>query len=167
RSKSNSSSNSSLPVSRRKAISSTFMSKWFSIDVLPGPVTKSTRFTPDWTSSSTTYCTTTLRPTGSISFGWLLVNGRSRVPSPAKGTMAKSLCMVLHHQFRWGTQGGIELSLLPSRGIMQCCYLIYVGEARDARAIVRTTSGAEGRVGAPGDRRGVVNERVTPEGPSH
>src|SRR5512138_1603697 len=39
--------------------------------------------------SSTTYCTTGLRPTGSISLGCDLVAGRSRVPSPATGTTAR------------------------------------------------------------------------------
>ncbi len=37
---------------------------------------------PVGVSSSTTYCTIGLRPTGSISFGWDLVAGSSRVPSP-------------------------------------------------------------------------------------
>ena len=49
---------------------------------------------PDWRSSSTTYCTTGLRPTGSISFGWVLVAGSSRVPNPATGTTARSISMV-------------------------------------------------------------------------
>src|SRR2546425_2721762 len=46
---------------------------------------------PTRVSSSTTYCTTGLRPTGSISFGCDLVAGRSRVPRPATGTMAISM----------------------------------------------------------------------------
>src|SRR5436305_7572498 len=63
------------------------------MEVLPGPVTNSSRRTPERASSSTTYCTTGLRPTGSISLGWLLVEGRSRVPCPATGTMARSIDM--------------------------------------------------------------------------
>src|SRR5438445_7570582 len=63
------------------------------MEVLPGPVTNSTRRMPDSVSSSITYCTTGLRPTGSISLGWLLVDGSSRVPCPATGTMARSMLM--------------------------------------------------------------------------
>ena len=69
------------------------MSKWFSIEVLPGPVTKRIRRRPAAVSSSKTYCTTGLRPTGSISFGCDLVAGSSRVPSPATGTTAMSTLM--------------------------------------------------------------------------
>ena len=47
RSNASSSSSSSLPVSRSVCISSAFRSKWFSIDALPGPVTKSTPSMPD------------------------------------------------------------------------------------------------------------------------
>src|SRR5438876_10625326 len=71
------------------------MSKWFSIEVLPGPVTKSKRRIPERASSSTMYCTTGLRPTGNISFGWLLVEGKSRVPCPATGTTARSIGMAI------------------------------------------------------------------------
>src|SRR5436309_10243932 len=71
-------------------MSSAFRSKWFSIDAFPGPVMKSTRVIPTRVSSSTTYCTTGLRPTGSISFGCDFVAGSSRVPSPATGTTAIS-----------------------------------------------------------------------------
>jgi hypothetical protein len=68
--------------------SSAFRSKWFSIDALPGPVTNSSRSMPTRVSSSTTYCTTGLRPTGSISLGWDFVAGSRRVPRPATGTTA-------------------------------------------------------------------------------
>ena len=61
---------------------------------LPGPVTNSSRPMPQRASSSTTYCTTGLRPTGSISLGWLLVIGSSRVPRPATGTTARSIAMM-------------------------------------------------------------------------
>src|SRR5262249_44800290 len=119
------------------------MSKWFSIDVLAGPVTKSTRLTPDWTSSSTTYCTTTLRPTGSISFGWLLVNGRSRVPCPATGAVADlgSQAEVrvagLLHPCR-GLQRTGQLSLVDLVGPRHAL-LAMVGTVADARS---TQSGA-------------------------
>src|SRR5437870_364036 len=53
----------------------------------------STRFIPTRVSSSTTYCTTGLRPTGSISFGCDLVAGSRRVPRPATGTTAMSMSM--------------------------------------------------------------------------
>src|SRR5207247_8348940 len=61
------------------------------MDALPGPVTNRTRFMPTRVSSSTTYCTTGLRPTGSISLGCDLVAGSSRVPRPATGTTAISM----------------------------------------------------------------------------
>jgi hypothetical protein len=54
---------------------------------------KSTRSIPTRVSSSTTYCTTGLRPTGSISFGWDFVAGSRRVPSPATGTTAMVMDM--------------------------------------------------------------------------
>ena len=60
---------------------------------LPGPVTNSRRLIPTRVSSSTTYCTTGLRPTGSISLGWDFVAGSSRVPRPATGTTAMSMSM--------------------------------------------------------------------------
>ena len=69
-------------------MSSKSVSKWFSMEVLPRPVTKRTRSMPASVSSSTTYWTTGRRPTGSISLGWDLVAGRRRVPSPATGTTA-------------------------------------------------------------------------------
>src|ERR1051325_11230277 len=59
------------------------------MDALPGPVTKSTRLMPTRVNSSTTYCTTGLRPTGSISLGCDLVAGSRRVPRPATGTTAR------------------------------------------------------------------------------
>ncbi len=74
-------------------MSSALRSKWFSMDALPGPVTKSTRVIPTRVSSSTTYWTTGLRPTGSISFGCDLVAGRSRVPRPATGITAMSMAV--------------------------------------------------------------------------
>src|SRR3954452_20522150 len=74
-------------------MSSSFRSKWFSMDALPGPVTNSRRCSPTRVSSSTTYCTTGLRPTGSISFGCDLVAGSRRVPRPATGTTAMSMSM--------------------------------------------------------------------------
>ena len=43
---------------------------------------------PAATASSTTYWIDGLSTTGSISFGWLLVAGRNRVPSPAAGITA-------------------------------------------------------------------------------
>ena len=49
---------------------------------------------PDSASSSTTYCTTGLRPTDNISFGWLLVAGSNRVPWPATGTIAISILIL-------------------------------------------------------------------------
>src|SRR5437867_8336316 len=52
---------------------------------------KRMRFIPTRASSSTTYCTTGLRPTGSISFGCDLVAGSRRVPRPATGTTAMSM----------------------------------------------------------------------------
>src|SRR5436190_8411243 len=50
---------------------------------------------PTRVSSSTTYCTTGLRPTGSISFGCDLVAGSRRVPSPATGTTAISMSILV------------------------------------------------------------------------
>src|SRR6266545_687106 len=70
------------------------------MEVLPGPVTNSRRRTPERASSSTTYCTTGLRPTGSISLGWLLVEGSRRVPWPATGTMARSIGIKQAYQVR-------------------------------------------------------------------
>ena len=64
------------------------MSKWFSMEVFPRPVTKRNRSMPASVSSSTTYCTTGRRPTGSISLGCDLVAGSRRVPRPATGTTA-------------------------------------------------------------------------------
>src|SRR5881397_235045 len=58
------------------------------MEVLFRPVTNRIRSMPFWTSSSTTYCTTGFRATGSISFGCDLVAGSSRVPAPATGTIA-------------------------------------------------------------------------------
>ena len=69
----------------------------FSIEDFPGPVTNNMRFIPARVSSSTTYCTPGLRPTGSISLGWDLVAGRSRVPKPATGTTA----MLTSFMRRW------------------------------------------------------------------
>ena len=69
-----------MPFSRSICTSSSLMSKWFSIEVFPGPVTNRIRRSPAAVSSSQTYCTTGLRPTGSISFGCDLVAGSSRVP---------------------------------------------------------------------------------------
>ena len=43
---------------------------------------------PAVTASSTTYWIDGLSTTGSISFGWLFVTGRKRVPSPAAGITA-------------------------------------------------------------------------------
>src|SRR5450432_3078227 len=43
---------------------------------------------PAATASSTTYWIDGLSTTGSISFGWLLVAGRNRVPRPAAGMTA-------------------------------------------------------------------------------
>ena len=43
---------------------------------------------PAPTASSTTYWMVGLSMTGTISFGWLLVAGRNRVPSPAAGITA-------------------------------------------------------------------------------
>src|SRR2546430_1422671 len=57
--------------------------------------TTSSRRTPQRVSSSTTYCATGFEPTGSISLGWLLVRGSSRVPWPATGTTAMSIGMVV------------------------------------------------------------------------
>src|SRR6478752_6994313 len=48
---------------------------------------------PTRVNSSTTYCTTGLRPTGSISLGCDLVAGSRRVPRPATGTTATSMSM--------------------------------------------------------------------------
>src|SRR5712692_5902122 len=76
---------------------SAFRSKWFSIDAFPGPVMKSTRLMPTRVSSSTTYCTTGLRPTGRISFGCDFVAGTRRVPRPATGTMAMSMFIMDDH----------------------------------------------------------------------
>ena len=55
---------------------------------LARPRHKEDAIEPDRVSSSTTYWTTGLRPTGSISLGWDLVAGSRRVPKPATGTTA-------------------------------------------------------------------------------
>src|SRR5206468_4129564 len=57
------------------------------------PVTKRICWIPFETSSSTTYWTMGLRPTGSISLGCDLVAGSRRVPRPATGTTAISMSM--------------------------------------------------------------------------
>src|SRR5262249_35575586 len=67
---------------------------------------KRMRFIPTRVSSSTTYCTTGLRPTGSISFGCDLVAGSRRVPRPATGMTAMSISMQ-------GMLDSTELSLEP------------------------------------------------------
>ena len=92
---------------------SAFRSKWFSIEALPGPVTKSTCLVPTRVSSSTTYCTTGLRPTGSISFGWDLVAGNRRVPRPATGTTAISISMGLPTQGRGAGRGAPRILSSP------------------------------------------------------
>ena len=69
-------------------------SKWFSIDTFRAPVTNSNRRTPASISSSATYWTTGLRPTGNISLGWLLVAGSRRVPCPATGITAMLMVMM-------------------------------------------------------------------------
>ena len=63
-------------------------SKWSSIACLPRPVMMRMSVSPASTASSTTYWIDGLSTTGSISFGWLLVTGRNRVPSPAAGITA-------------------------------------------------------------------------------
>src|SRR6185503_5703713 len=75
-------------VSLNARNSSGSSSKWFSIEALLRPVTNRICRIPFETSSSTTYCTIGLRATGNISFGWDLVAGNSRVPSPATGISA-------------------------------------------------------------------------------
>src|SRR5262245_11075188 len=55
---------------------------------LPRPVITSTSVRPARTASSTTYWMAGLSTIGSISFGWLFVAGRNRVPSPAAGSTA-------------------------------------------------------------------------------
>src|SRR5258706_14303801 len=64
------------------------------MEALPGPVMNNTRCMPLRASSSTTYWTMGLRPTGSISLGCDLVAGKSRVPSPATGTTAISISLM-------------------------------------------------------------------------
>src|SRR5205814_647696 len=55
---------------------------------LPRPVITRMSVSPAATASSTTYWIEGLSTTGSISFGWLFVAGRNRVPSPAAGMTA-------------------------------------------------------------------------------
>src|ERR1700693_3941826 len=52
------------------------------------PVTRMISLSPEATASSTTYWMVGLSTSGSISFGWALVAGRNRVPSPAAGKTA-------------------------------------------------------------------------------
>ena len=52
------------------------------------PVMMRMSVSPACTASSTTYWIAGLSTTGSISFGWLFVAGRNRVPSPAAGMTA-------------------------------------------------------------------------------
>src|SRR5713101_3833128 len=52
------------------------------------PVTRMISSRPEATASSTTYWMVGLSTRGSISFGWALVAGRKRVPSPAAGKTA-------------------------------------------------------------------------------
>src|SRR5215212_2154722 len=55
---------------------------------LPRPVTRVMLSTPEARASSTPYWMIGLSTSGSISFGWALVAGRNRVPSPAAGKTA-------------------------------------------------------------------------------
>ncbi len=55
---------------------------------LPRPVMMRMSVRPAATASSTTYWIDGLSTTGSISFGWLFVAGRNRVPRPAAGMTA-------------------------------------------------------------------------------
>src|SRR6266700_1062823 len=55
---------------------------------LPRPVITRMSVSPAPTASSTTYWIDGLSTIGSISFGWLLVAGRNRVPRPAAGITA-------------------------------------------------------------------------------
>src|SRR5438874_7837050 len=54
----------------------------------PRPVMTRMSVIPAPTASSTTYWMVGLSMTGTISFGWLFVAGRNRVPSPAAGMTA-------------------------------------------------------------------------------
>src|SRR5277367_3402105 len=56
--------------------------------VLPRPVTMIMFWIPEWIASSTPYWISGLSTTFNISFGWALVAGRNRVPSPAAGNTA-------------------------------------------------------------------------------
>jgi hypothetical protein len=69
-----------LPRARRVASSSGWMSKWSSMTDLLRPVTKTKCSIPASMASSTTYCTTGLSTTVSISLGTALVAGRNRSP---------------------------------------------------------------------------------------
>src|SRR5713226_4323290 len=69
------------------------------------------RSMPAPASSSTTYCTTGLRPTGSISFGCDLVAGSKRVPRPATGTTA---VMIVIGRGGCGVQYEIQVSRLSA-----------------------------------------------------
>src|SRR4051812_29446670 len=68
--------------------SSKLRSKWSSMARLPRPVMMRMSVSPAATASSTTYWIDGLSTTGSISFGWLFVAGKNRVPSPAAGMTA-------------------------------------------------------------------------------
>src|SRR5882762_9131854 len=63
---------------------------------LPRPVTRMMLSTPDATASSTPYWMIGLSTSGNISFGWALVAGRKRVPSPAAGNTALQTFIVIH-----------------------------------------------------------------------
>src|SRR5277367_5273442 len=56
--------------------------------LFPRPVTIMMCSMPEATHSSTTYWICGLSTTFNISFGWALVAGRNRVPSPAAGNTA-------------------------------------------------------------------------------
>src|ERR1700737_2881486 len=71
---------------------------------LPRPVTRMILSTPDATASSTPYWMMGLSTSGSISFGWGLVAGRKRVPSPAAGKTALRTLVLMMTSFRMQLQ---------------------------------------------------------------
>src|SRR5471032_3123996 len=91
---------------------------------LPRPVMISIWSHPEAIASSTPYWMMGLSTMGSISFGWALVAGRKRVPSPAAGKTA----------FR--TLAGIDFSLALQRLLAtvqlylysRLCYVLVLGK---------------------------------------
>src|SRR5688572_30843448 len=102
----------------------------------------------DATASSTTYWMVGLSTSGSISFGWALVAGRNRVPSPAAGktplrTFIEARLARRGPQPRSALRLGYQIARLARRGpqprsalrlaLQSCPWLLEVVHSPDGR----------------------------------